>query len=228
MEDRHITANRLSIDAVQALTKAKHAFLSGKPVDMEEIDQLLESFEALDLSELDDDDKKRAFWMNTYNSMTSYIIILKKIKDSVLLHPTFFSHRYMFIGGISWSLNDIEHGILRQNRRPFGSVFHQFSKHDVRKSFMVEKFDERIHFALNCGGASCPMIRVYSYEHLEDELDTAERGFLQGGIRRDTEHRILTLSKIFKWYRHDFSKRYISEEEEAHWQLHYDHYNWHI
>ena len=49
-----------------------------------------------------------------------------------------------------YSLDDIEHGILRCNRpHPGGEVM--FQDGDPRMEFMMKELDPRIHFALVCG-----------------------------------------------------------------------------
>lgn len=64
--------------------------------------------------------------------------------------------------------------------------------------------DPRIHFALNCGAASCPAIRVYSAANLEAGLASATSAFVAGEVSVDESSREVRLSKIFKWYRPDF------------------------
>lgn len=44
----------------------------------------------------------------------------------------------------------------------------------------VQPMDKRIHFALNCGARSCPPIRVYTPEELEEGLDAAAAAFCEG------------------------------------------------
>ena len=49
-----------------------------------------------------------------------------------------------------YSLDDIEHGVLRCNRpHPGGDVM--FAKDDPRLEFTMTTLDPRIHFALVCG-----------------------------------------------------------------------------
>ena len=79
----------------------------------------------------------------------------------------FFNNIFYNIGGQNFSLNDIEHGILRNNDNFNGSlisfakffIFHKemsdrseprFKQHDPRY-LIVQELDPRIHFALNCG-----------------------------------------------------------------------------
>ncbi len=40
--------------------------------------------------------------------------------------------------------------------------------------------DKRIHFALVCGAKSCPPIRVYTPEELDEGLDAAAAAFCEG------------------------------------------------
>ena len=47
--------------------------------------------------------------------------------------------------------------------------------------------DPRIHFALNCGAVSCPPIAVYEGESLDEQLDIATEGFLEGNTIVDKE-----------------------------------------
>lgn len=58
------------------------------------------------------------------------------------------------IGPCLFTLDDIEHGVLRCNKgHPSQNGSPAFSTpEDPRQSCVVKVFDERIHFALNCGG----------------------------------------------------------------------------
>jgi hypothetical protein len=42
---------------------------------------------------------------------------------------------------------------------------------------VVRPVDPRIHFALNCGAASCPAIKLYSTDTLEEGLAAAAEAF---------------------------------------------------
>lgn len=70
------------------------------------------------------------------------------------------------IGGYDYSLNQIEHGMLRGNQKPPYNLFRTFGERDPRIKLCL-KLDPRIHFALVCGAKSCPPIRIYTPENLE-------------------------------------------------------------
>lgn len=97
----------------------------------------------------------------------------------------FYDHYYYNIGGHNYSLNDVEHGIMRCNdaygkskTKAFWLLMTgqtltdtstpRFLEFDPR-SKMAEflKKEPRIHFTLNCGAKSCPPIRVYEGSKLE-------------------------------------------------------------
>lgn len=44
----------------------------------------------------------------------------------------------------------------------------------------VKDMDKRIHFALNCGAKSCPPIKVYTPDTLEEGLQSAATAFCEG------------------------------------------------
>ena len=82
----------------------------------------------------------------------------------------------------SYTLDDIEHNILRKMNEP------------------------RMHFAINCASMSCPQLANQAYlgHKIDRQLETAAQGFL-----RDTSKNIIApsqifLSKIFLWFRTDF------------------------
>jgi Protein of unknown function, DUF547 len=109
------------------------------------------------------------------------------------------------IGGEVYSLNDIENGLLRGNRLsavPYTRP--PFAVTDAAKINLMLKCDPRIHFALNCGAVSCPPIAVYEAESLEDQLDTATSGFLEGNTAIDSDNNTISLSMLFEWYKEDF------------------------
>lgn len=79
-----------------------------------------------------------------------------------------------------------------------------FALTDTSKINLMLECDPRIHFALNCGAVSCPPIAVYEAESLEDQLDTATEGFLEGNTIIDIENNTISLSMLFEWYKEDF------------------------
>ena len=64
--------------------------------------------------------------------------------------------------------------------------------------------DPRIHFSLVCGAKSCPPIKLYSADNIQEALDGAAEAFCASEVQLNPQRRSVTLSKIFKWYYPDF------------------------
>ena len=150
-------------------------------------------------------DERLAFWINLYNVIVIHAVIALGIRDSVKEVRNFFRRVQYQVGELFFTPDDIEHGILRGNRRPPNALFRVLGKDDERNQLLIEPIDPRIHFTLVCASASCPPIEVYTAENLEHELRLAGETFLNaGGVTIDKQANRVSLSRIFKWYRDDF------------------------
>ena len=166
--------------------------------EREELDAYLNVLAATSPEELSTDEAI-AFWINAYNAYTIKLIVENypvgsireispfRIKGLRLAIPKInspFEYRLAVIDGNTYSLDDIEHGILRK------------------------QFDEpRIHFALVCASISCPPLRreAFTGERLHEQLDDQARAFLYDESKNkiapgDT----IYLSRIFNWFQGDF------------------------
>jgi hypothetical protein len=161
-----------------------------------------------DYTKLKTDKEQKTFWINIYNSLVIDAVIQFGIKDSVIESPlgilSFFQKAAYNINGLRFSLTDIEHGVLRGNRGfPFLPGPH-FSQEDPRLAAVVNTFDPRIHFALNCASNSCPPIKVYSPQEIEAQLDLASKNFILSDLLLNKKRKTISISRIFQWYKVDF------------------------
>lgn len=167
--------------------------------------KLSHNLKNMDLAVLAGREERIAFWINLYNVIVIHGVIALGLRDSIKEVWNFFRRVRYQIGEHFFSPDDIEHGLLRGNRRPPYAVFRVFHPGDPRLRFRVEPLDPRIHFTLVCGASSCPFIDVYTPENLEEELNIAGAAFLNGGgVLIDRERHRVSLSRIFKWYGRDF------------------------
>ncbi len=157
-----------------------------------------------DLQTLTGREQKLAFWLNLYNALVIDGIIHYGVRNTVNEVSGFFSRAAYHIGGYRFSLDDIEHGILRANAGHPAIPGPQFGRHDPRLQFALERLDIRIHFALVCGAVSCPPINFYDAEAIDSQLDLAARNFLNQTVVVDPSQGIVELSKILRWYGADF------------------------
>lgn len=162
----------------------------------------------LDLSHLHTQHEKLAFWINLYNALTVHGIIALDIRESVREQRDFFKTVAYQVGEYSFSLDDIEHGILRRNQKRHLFARPVFKTGDARLQFLLETPEPRIHFTLVCGSKSCPPIGTYQVERIEQQLEMAAGSFINSeNVQVDIEAGRLGLSKIFQWYGKDFGDR---------------------
>ena len=96
-----------------------------------------------------------------------------------LFFTQFFNNTAYVLGGSPFTLQDIENGVLRANKKGVGALSPQFSKVDPRRRLSLDQAEPRIHFALNCGAKSCPPIKTFSAQvGLREHRDTL---FIQEG-----------------------------------------------
>ena len=163
------------------------------------------NLKSMDRGALTRREERIAFWINLYNVIVIHGVIALGIRDSVKEVWNFFRGVRYQIGKHFFSPDDIEHGILRGNRRPPYALFRRFLRGDPRLKFIVQPLDPRIHFTLVCGSSSCPFIDVYTPENLEEELTLASQTFINSkSVILDRSRQSLSLSSIFKWYAGDF------------------------
>jgi hypothetical protein len=151
-------------------------------------------------SNLDSDARKKAFWINIYNA---FFQILRKERG--VDKPDIYRLKLINIAGYRFSLDDIEHGILRKYRLKWalGYLPNPLVSTKVR-AFAVKKIDYRIHFALNCGARSCPPIAFYSPDKIERQLDMATLSFLENDTEVFPEKKEIHTTRLFQWFIGDF------------------------
>ena len=151
--------------------------------------KLIKDLRNYNLANLKTKNDKLAFWINVYNIMAVKMVLdnypIKSIKDLDSLFKPVWKKEVGAIGGTIFTLNDIEHKILRQMG------------------------ESRIHVAIVCASVSCPDLRKEAYkpEKLDEQLDDQLTKFLanQGkGLKIDLAANKLYLSSIFKWFEEDF------------------------
>jgi len=177
----------------------------------------------VDLTTLNHNDKL-AFWINIYNALVLHGFIANGPPQNAVQRNNFFYRTKYQIAGHMYSLNDIEHGILRGNSVPPGAVLRLIRGHDPRRIHVFYRVDPRIHFALNCGARSCPPIKVYTSEKIDRQLTIAAINFLDSETQVNESTNTVTLSKIMYWYYSDFAdndvdllkfiSQYITEEDK--------------
>ena len=196
----------------------------------QEFEEMTCEIQAVDLSKLDTNERL-AFTLNLYNMMVKHAFAKVGRPETVMKRDAFFSNVSYNIGGLIYSLSDLENGVLRGNKRPPGfHISKPFGVVDPRLASVLHIQDPRIHFALNCGAKSCPPVKVYSALNVQEELRVVALAFceLDSNVHVDVESKCLSCSKIFYWYGNDFGlsteeildrigKSWLRGEKKANW-----------
>jgi hypothetical protein len=154
-------------------------------------------------------DQRCAFWLNVYNALVIHAVLTFELRETVKELPRLFARVRYRLGAETFTLDDIEHGVLRGNRgHPAKPLLPQLWLWDRRRRHVLEELDPRRHFALNCGARSCPPIRCYEALELDAQLDMATRSFVQQDVDLDHDRRTVRLSRLFSWYRRDFGSNW--------------------
>ncbi|GJD11248.1 hypothetical protein Gasu2_53870 [Galdieria sulphuraria] len=149
--------------------------------------------------------ERLVFFINIYNALCLHAHITHGPPTSFFKRWIFFRSLCYRIAGIDFSLDDIEHGILRCNRFPPSLRFmRQFRSDDPKTRYMLSNIDGRIHFVISAGTRSDPPIRILEEECVEEELHFATEEFLNQSVRISKEQNEVILPKIFSWYSDDF------------------------
>lgn len=144
-------------------------------------------------------EERYAFWINAYNAYTVTRVVenypLESIRDLDGLFGAMpvFGQSFIPLGALHGrdgellSLNDLEHGILRE-----------------------EFQDARVHAAINCASKSCPPLRNEAFvaSRLDEQLDDQMRAFIADRERNrfNVPELRAELSKIFDWFKGDFQR----------------------
>lgn len=175
---------------VDAAGNVDYAAWQANPADREQIRSYLRQVTSINPGVQSTRLGQFAYWINTYNALTIEGILqvfpTKSIKDHAP-DPNGFNIWDDFkltIGGQQYSLNDIEHKVLR----PMG--------------------DPRIHFAINCASRGCPQLaqRAYFAQSVNRQMDDNARRFFADPqkFQYDLQRGEIRVSPIIEWFADDF------------------------
>ena len=178
--------------------KASQVRYAGFQQDRAALKSYLDSLSKVTPQEFDGWSKaeRMAFLINAYNAFTIEKILarypnIKSIWDFGKFFGNPFKDRFFALFGRESFLDRVEHETLRN----------------------PGAYDEpRVHFAVNCASVGCPMLREEAYvaARLDAQLEEQARRFLSDRSRNryDPERGLLEVSKIFDWFKEDWTSGY--------------------
>ena len=157
--------------------------------------------------------ERAAFFINIYNTLClhSHLQNFMEMNGMSFWERISVFRRCSYkIAGKFFTMLQIEHGILRIGKPaehlPFASIIPKLRSHDERHRFRLDEPLPLVMFALNCGTASSPPIRVYRTETLLQQLIVNAKEYLNNSVRIQGtgKERTIVLPRLVGWYYRDF------------------------
>ncbi len=99
------------------------------------------------LQKLPDDKSKKAFWINLYNGYTQ--VLLQVHPEKYNSRNAFFKSKQIEVAQQKFSLDEIEHGILRHSKIKYSlGYLNKLFPSKTEKQLGVKYIDYRLHFSL--------------------------------------------------------------------------------
>lgn len=172
------------------VTSSGNVNYKGLKQDEAKLDSYLSYLEATKPQKSWSEAKTKAFWVNAYNAYTIKLILnnypLSSIMKIKKKGKNAWEIPFAKVGGKTYTLNYIEHSILRK------------------------KFnDPKIHVAVNCASGSCPKLGNYAFTeaNYESKTEALMKNFINDTKRNKISADKVQLSKIFEWFKGDFTKK---------------------
>ncbi len=193
----HGTWDRLLQQYVDDNGRVAYARWKRSAADTKSLDEYLAHLSSANPHAQASREAQLAFWINAYNAVTIRGILREYPTSSIRNHTAklvgynIWDDLLLIVGGTGYSLNEIEHEILREMGEP------------------------RIHFAIVCAAISCPRLlnEAYTKDQLESQLKTNSQHFFAqpGNFQHDTSREVMQLSSILKWFGEDFGQSTVEQ-----------------
>jgi hypothetical protein len=167
----------------------KDGFVDYTSFNKEKLDSYLFYLEQTSPEVTWSENKQKAFWINAYNAYTIKKILendpLTSIVDIKENGKTAWKIPFVKVGGKTYTLDYIEHEILRKNL-----------------------FDPRIHVGVNCASNSCPKLEnvAFTKDNIEVTLENLMKTFINDSTKNKITENKIQISSIFDWFEEDFIK----------------------
>nr|XP_024394065.1 uncharacterized protein LOC112291191 isoform X3 [Physcomitrium patens] len=163
-------------------------------------------------------EQKLAFWINLYNALLMHAFLAYGIPRSDLKFFTLMQKAAYCVGGHWFNAAAIECHLLKArimlHRPQFALIMALHSKKltEEQSEYGIGKPDPKVNFALSCGGHSSPMVRIYTAEHVHDQLDCALRDYARATVGLTSKGRVL-LPKLL----YNYAREFVEDDVVPQW-----------
>lgn len=189
---RHDGWNQLLGKYVDQRGMVDYAGWRASTQDLTQLDLYLDQLSSVRLSDTADRSVRLAYWINAYNAVTIKGILREYPTSSIRNHTAklvgynIWKHLKLQVDGQQFSLDDMEHQILRKMGEP------------------------RIHFAIVCASVGCPRLlnEAYQAEKIDSQLSLNAKSFFSDRTKfhYDLRAQRIDVSPILNWFAKDFGR----------------------
>jgi len=163
------------------------------------------SLQAVRIGELDTADEQIVFWVNVFNTLALHVRILAGPPITSAVRPKFFNFFSYDIGGYTFTLNEIYHGILRANHAGPYAGKPPFDETDRRIMYSRIRVRPEIHFLLHLHAQSSPGMSLIVPDTLQEDTSAAIRAYISMYVKVDETRTHVTMPALFKTFASDFA-----------------------
>ncbi|KAF2294431.1 hypothetical protein GH714_011325 [Hevea brasiliensis] len=155
---------------------------------LQDFRSLVSQLEAADPRKLKQEEKL-AFWINVHNALVMHAFLVYGIPCSSMKRTSLLLKAAYNVGGHTVNVDMIQNSILGchllrpgQWLRHLFSFKPKFKAGDPRKSYSIDHSEPLLHFALNAGRCSDPVVRVYTPKRVFEDLEAAKEEYIRSNL----------------------------------------------
>ena len=177
--------------------------------EFQPIKDLVAELQVIDLKYLlkISDEHKTTFWLNIFNFLMIFAVIYRK--ETLLTYYEWHKlkkNSYFNIGGINFSLYEIETNILRNNymsKKLFSEII-DFPKGDSRNKFKIDNIIKYINFAISEPMTSSFKLQIYFPQTIEKQILKNAIDYFNSRIIVDGKNILVKIPEYLSWVDDNF------------------------
>lgn len=206
---RYLEGKYLPEEQTKLLQRIKTIYYAGTKFDYSgfqvseeftEMQTLSAALKIFNLNELNSEDKKTAFWVNTFNMLVLNAVTLdypvKKINTKM------FAESCYQVGHEVYALDDIEHGLLRANKAKSNGSGSYFTQATPKEAYQLKSNRPGLHFFYYSACKGSARFTVMHEADVSQQIEATVQAELARTVK--IEGSKVYLPKVFKWYSNDF------------------------
>ena len=176
--------------------------------EFQEIKLLVAELQAVDLKNIIKvPDFNTCFWLNIYNFLTIFTIILKReVPLTFYEWYRLIKNTYFKIGGFFFSLYEIECVILKNvkvAKEVYGEIIN-FKSDDMRNNLIIQSDYKYLPFCICIPSISSPNLQIYFPNSLQKQILRNAIEYFNNRITIDMDNYLIKIPELLTWIEENF------------------------